>query len=370
MVTDDKEITIVDLVLFLKKYFLIICFAPLFIALIAYVASAFTTKYYSSKITFFSTTASTGGSRAIPSFIMGGMNSPLDSFNKVDSTFVDLSELLKSKRLLISVAEKENIKTHYNTKKNINAIGALSKNLGHSIDEETKLEVLSFKSSDPVFTKKILNTVFREIELLNDEIISQKTKIKAKFFEDKIKETIAELNKTEALIYSSKFKDQAFISLDPKNELGVRARIYQQIRTLESELEVKKNMYGEDSQLIQQLKRKIKVLEKNSNLNPLDKEKFEKLKEWREIYRDYLYYSAALRSHINNFEIAKLDEAGGTYLTMLDDAEILKHPNSPDRKKIFTYTLIISFLLVGSFLFVFECFIRLSEDDKRKILGR
>ena len=47
-------------------------------------------------------------------------------------------------------------------------------------------------------------------------------------------------------------------------------------------------MYGEDSQLIQQLKRKIKALEKNSNLKPLDKEKFEKLKEWREIYRDYL----------------------------------------------------------------------------------
>ena len=41
---------------------------------------------------------------------MGGMNNPFDFFNKGDSSFVDLSELLKSKRLLISVAEKENIK--------------------------------------------------------------------------------------------------------------------------------------------------------------------------------------------------------------------------------------------------------------------
>ena len=129
-------------------------------------------------------------------------------------------------------------------------------------------------------------------------------------------------------------------------------------------------MYGEDSQLIQQLKRKIQVLEKNSNLNPLDKEKFKKLKEWREIYRDYLYHSAALRSHINNFEIAKLEEAGGTYLTMLDDAEILKHPNSPNRKKIFLFTFIISFLLIGSSLVVIEYFVGLSDDDKRKILGR
>ena len=84
----------------------------------------------------------------------------------------------------------------------------------------------------------------------------KKLKIKVKFFEDKIKETIEKLNETEALIYSSKFKDQAFISLDPKNELGVRARVYEQLRTLESELEVKKNIYGEDSQLIQQLKKK------------------------------------------------------------------------------------------------------------------
>ena len=99
------------------------------------------------------------------------------------------------------------------------------KSFKYSIDEETSLETLSFKSKDPVFTKKILNSVFREIEILNDEIVSEKSKIKVKFFEDKIKETIEKLNETEALIYSSKFKDQAFISLDPKNELGVRARV-------------------------------------------------------------------------------------------------------------------------------------------------
>ena len=52
MVTDDKEITIIDLILFVKKYFLIVLFVPLFISLIAYFGSAFTTKYYSSQITF------------------------------------------------------------------------------------------------------------------------------------------------------------------------------------------------------------------------------------------------------------------------------------------------------------------------------
>ena len=184
---------------------------------------------------------------------------------------------------------------------------------------------------------------------MNDEIVSKKVQIKVKFFEDKIKETIEKLNESEALIYSSKFKDQAFISLDPKNELGVRAKAYEQLKTLESELEVKKNIYGEDSQLIQQLRSKIKVLEKNSNLKPIDKEKFENVKEWREIYRDYLYYSAALRSHINNFEIAKLEEAGGTYLTVLDEAEVLEKPNLPNRKKIF-------FILSSYLLFLLDSF--------------
>ena len=369
MLTDDKEITIVDLILFLKKYFLIIFFAPLFISLIAYVASAFLTKYYSSQITFFSSTAESGGSRALPSFVLGGMNNPFDSFNKSDSSFVDLSELLKSKRLLNSVAEKENIKNHYNTKNNKNAIGALSKNLSYAIDEETSLGTLSFKSKDAVFTKKILNTVFREIEILNDEIVSEKSKVKVKFFEDKIKETIVKINETETIIYSSEFKDQAFVSLDPKNDLSGRAKVYEQLRTLESELEVKKNIYGEDSQLIQQLKSKIKALEKNSNLNPLDKEKFEKLKEWREIYRDYLYYSAALRSHFNNFEVAKLEEAGGTYLTVLDEAEVKKRPNRPNRKKIVFYAYILSFIFTGFISLIYELFYRLSDDDKRKILG-
>ena len=141
---------------------------------------------------------------------MGAMNNPFDSFTKSDSNFVDLSELVNSKRLLNSVAEKENIKEHYNTKKNKNAIGALSKNLNYSIDEETSLETLSFKSKDPIFTKNILNSVFREIEILNDEIVSEKVKVKVKFFVDNIKETIEKLNETEALIYSSKFKDQAY----------------------------------------------------------------------------------------------------------------------------------------------------------------
>ena len=224
MVTDDKEITIIDLILFAKKYFLIVLFVPLFISLIAYFGSAFTTKYYSSQITFFSSTASSSGSSAMPSFIMGGMNSPFDSFTKSDSSFVDLLELLESKRLLISVAEKENIKDFYSTETNKAATGKLSKNLSYSIDEETSLEKLSFKSKDPIFTKKILDATFREIEILNDEIVSNKVQIKVKFFEEKIKETIEKLNESEAIIYSSKFKDQAFISLDPKNELGVRAK--------------------------------------------------------------------------------------------------------------------------------------------------
>ena len=90
----------------------------------------------------------------MPSFVMGGMNNPFDSFTKSDSNFVDLSELLKSKRLLNSVAEKENIKDFYNTKTNKAATGKLSKNLSYSIDEETSLEKLSFKSTRSCFYKK------------------------------------------------------------------------------------------------------------------------------------------------------------------------------------------------------------------------
>ena len=95
MVTDDKEITIIDLILITKKYFLIVLFVPLFISLIAYFGSAFTTKYYSSQITFFSSTASSSSSSAMPSFIMGGMNSPFDSFTKSDSSFVEPVRAIK-----------------------------------------------------------------------------------------------------------------------------------------------------------------------------------------------------------------------------------------------------------------------------------
>ena len=369
MLADDKEITITDLILFLKKYFLVIFFVPISISIITYYGSALLPKYYASDITFFTKTGSSKSSAGIPAFVMGGMNNPLDSFKKNDTNFVDIPELLKSKRLLRSVAEKENIKDFYNTETNKSATSILKKNLSYSIDEKSSLEKLSFKSKDPVFTKKILDATFREIEILNDQIVSAKAKIKVKFFEDKIKETIEQLNESEALIYSNKFKGQAFTSLDPKNELGIRARIYEQIRTLESELEVKKNLYGDDSKLIQQLRSKIEVLEKNSNFKPIDMEKIENVKEWREIYRDYLYYSAALRSHINNFEVAKLEEAGGSFLTILDDAEILEKPNMPKRKKLRLYAFILSFLLTGSLLIAYEYFVRLSDEDKRKILG-
>ena len=369
MVTDDKEITITDLIIFLKKYFLVIVLAPMSISIISYYGSALLPKYYGSHISFFTNTGSSKSSAGIPAFVMGGMGNPLDSFKKNDSNFVDLSELLNSKRLLMSIVEKENLKDFYNTKTNKAAAGKLRKDLSYSIDEETSLEKLSFKSKDPVFTKRILDATFREIELLNNEIVSKKAQVKVKFFEEKIKETIDKLNESEALIYSNKFKGQAFLSLDPKNELGLRARAYEQIRTLESELELKKNIYGEESKLIQQLKSKIEVLEKNSNLKPIDKEKFENVKEWREIYRDYLYYSAALRSHINNFEVAKLEEAGGSFLTVLDDAELLEKPNFPERKKIRLYAFILSFFFTGCLLIAYEFFVRLSEEDKRKILG-
>ena len=371
MVTDDKEITITDLILFLKKYLLIILITPIFFSLIVYFGSAFMPKYYSSSITFFTSTEVSGSSANYsPTLMMGGYKSPFDAFKKNDSSFVDISELVKSKRLLRTVAEKENIKDFYNTETNKAAASKLGKKLQYSIDDETSLEKLSFMSKDPVFTKKILDATFREIEILNDEIVSKKTQIKVKFFEDKIKETIEKLNESEVLIFSSKFKDNAFISLDPKNELGLRAKTYEQLRLLQSELEVKKNIYGEDSQLIQELRSKIKVLEKNSNLKPIDKEELENVKEWREIYRDYLYYSAALRSHINNFEISKLEEAGGTYLTMLDESEVLEKPNRPNRKKIFLISFGLTFFLTGLLVIIYDYFSRLGDDEKRKILGK
>ena len=153
MVTDDKEITITDLILFLKKYFLVIVFAPISISIISYYGSALLPKYYLSEISFFTNTGSSKSAAGIPAFVMGGMGNPLDSFKKNDSNFVDLSELLNSNRLLRSIAEKENIKEFYNTKTNKAAVGKLGKNLSYSIDEETSLEKLSFKSKDPIFTK-------------------------------------------------------------------------------------------------------------------------------------------------------------------------------------------------------------------------
>ena len=109
----------------------------------------------------------------------------------------------------MSVVEKENLKDFYNTKTNKAAAGKLRKDLSYSIDEETSLEKLSFKSKILVL-QKILDATFREIELLNNEIVSKKAQVKVKFFEEKIKETIDKLNESEALIYSNKFKGQAF----------------------------------------------------------------------------------------------------------------------------------------------------------------
>ena len=108
MLTDDKEITITDLIIFLKKYFLVIFFAPISISLISYFGSALLPKYYSSEISFFTKIGSSKSSGGVPAaLIMGGMGNPLDSFKKDDSKFVDISELLNSKRLLCLLLRKK-----------------------------------------------------------------------------------------------------------------------------------------------------------------------------------------------------------------------------------------------------------------------
>jgi len=371
MVADDKEMTIVDLMNIIAKYFSILFFTPVTITLIIFISSFFMTERYTALVTFFSDTGSSGGGSSIPAFVMGGMTNPFDTFKSSDGGFVDLTALIESRRFLLRVAEKENVKDFYGFNSNHEALEILKKEFGVGIDEKTKLQGLGFTSTDPEFSKRVVLSGFEELQILNDEIVSTKVKIKVKFFEDKIKETIEKLNESEELIYSSKFKGQAFTSLDPNNELGIRARAYEQLQRLQDELEVKKNIYGEGSKFIQQLRNQIKVLTKNSTLNPIDQEQLKNLKEWREIYRDYLYYSAALRSHINNFEIAKLEEAGGTHLAVLDYPIIdPDNPSFPRKKRLTFYTFIISSFLTIFFVFVYEFYSRLSESDKRKVFGR
>ena len=112
MVTDDKEITIADLIFFLKKYFLVIVLLLYLISLIAYFGSAFYAKIlFFFEISFFSSTGSSVWFSKFALFRHGRLgNNPFDGFKKNDSNFVDLNELLKSKRLLISVAEKKILK--------------------------------------------------------------------------------------------------------------------------------------------------------------------------------------------------------------------------------------------------------------------
>ncbi len=369
MVPDDKEITIVDLINFFARYFLILCFLPIAITLIVYASTFFMTERYTSTITFFSDVGSSGGG-GMPAFVMGGMPNPFDNFKSSDGGFVDFTSLIESRRFLLTVAEKENVKDFYGLNSNAEAYETLKREFGTGIDDKSQLRGLGFTSTDPEFSKRIVESGFEELQILNDEIVSTKIKIKVKFFEDKIKDTIEKLNESEGLIYSTKFKGQAFFSLDPNNELGIRARAYEQLQRLQDELDVKKNLYGEDSKFIQQLRNQIEVLTKNSSLNPIDKEQIENLKEWREIYRDYLYYSAALRSHINNFEVAKLEEAGGTHLSVLDHAFVNYDPSFPRKKRIVFYTFIISSFLTLFLVFIYEFYSRLSASDKRKVFGR
>ena len=52
-------------------------------------------------------------------------------------------------------------------------------------------------------------------------------------------------------------------------------------------------------------------------------------------FTEIIFIIQLLLDLINNFEIAKLEEAGGTYLTVLDEAEVLENPNLPNRKRLF-----------------------------------
>lgn len=372
LVLEEDEIDLIDLLKTIYKNRKLIIGIATLVTILGIAFAMLQKKTYTSEITFVEQKSSNSSSMlsSLASSIPFGLAGNLGS-GESDS----LVTVLESRKFRTEIAEKLKLREYIikATKMKpeaqekfdmINVVEWVKSNVTVNQDTKTGVYKVSVKLEDKEMAAKIANEYFTILDNYIKNTKLDKNKINREYLEKQVESVEKDLDYKQGLLKSFEKKyNTASIEADSKIALESAAMIKGEIIKTESQLNVARGVYGEES--VEVVKLRDTLSEYNKQLNNLQKGtgsvKFVPVKDIGVIKYDLEKLKTEIEATTEVYKMlrvqleqAKLDEISNkSVIELLDEAVVAKDPSSTSRKLI----VIISGVL-GLFMGIFIAFVK------------
>ena len=372
LVLEEDEIDLIDLLKTIYKNRKLIIGIAVAVTILGIAFAMLQKKTYTSEITFVEQKSSSGSSMlsslasSIPFGLAGNLGSgESDSLVTVLESRKFRTEIAEKLKLREYIIEATKMKPEAQEKFDmINVVEWVKSNVTVNQDTKTGVYKISVKLEDKEMAAKIANEYFTILDNYIKNTKLDKNKINREYLEKQLESVEKDLDYKQGLLKSFEKKyNTASIEADSKIALESAAMIKGEIIKTESQLNVARGVYGEES--VEVVKLRDTLSEYNKQLNNLQKGtgsvKFVPVKDIGIIKYDLEKLKTEITATTEVYKMlrvqleqAKLDEISNkSVIELLDEAVVAKIPSSTSRKLI----VIISGVL-GLFMGIFIAFVK------------
>lgn len=341
----DDEISLVEIVIALKRRARLILVAPLLVGVLSFAVTYLITPTFTASAQLLPPQQQQSGAAALLgslSGLAGGMAGAAAGLKNPSDQWV---ALLKSRTVADALIKRFNLKEYYEkefyfeTRKNLEDNSKITAGKDSLID----IEVVD---KDPKLAAEIANAYIEELQSLSKTLAVSEASQRRVYFEGQLKEAKDNLIKAETALRNSGVSASA-LKTSPEVALGGIAELKARITAAEVNLNVLRDSMTANSPTVKQATAELGSLRQQlRNAEDSDVQAQGAGAAYVQKYRDFKYYETLFEMMAKQYELAKADEAkDGALIQVVDPAQVPEWKSAPKRALIAVIATILTLLL-------------------------
>lgn len=346
----EDEISLLDLLVVISENLRLLIIGPLLAGLIALGYAYTITPTFTARTSFLppqeqqSVTAvalAQLGPLAGVSGLASGLTNPADQY----------VSLLRSATVAYRLIDRFKLMELYETESRENARKALSGNTKISAGKDGLIVVMVDEHSAQR-AADIANAYVNELESLMGRLALTEAQKRRVFFEDQLERTKVRLTAAELALGAIGISASA-INANPEAAVAAVARLQAQVTAQEVRLSAMRSYLTESAPQFQQAQSELRALRSQLAKSAAGETSASTTGSYIEKYRDYKYQETLFKLFVQQFELAKIDEAReGAAIQVVDVAFPPERKSRPAKALIAAMTTLVAGLVSLMWVFV------------------
>jgi uncharacterized protein involved in exopolysaccharide biosynthesis len=341
----DDEISLVEIVIELKRRARFIVLSPLLVGLLSFAGTYLITPTFTAAAQLLPPQQQQGAAAALLgslSGLAGGMAGAAAGLKNPGDQWVGL---LKSRTVADALIKRFNLKEYYEKEFYFETRKKLEDNSKITAGKDSLIDI-EVVDKDPKLAAELANAYVEELQNLSKTLAVSEASQRRVYFENQLKDAKDNLIKAETALRNSGVNASA-LKTNPEAALGGIAELKARITAAEVNLNVLRDSMTANSPAVKQATAELSSLRQQlRNAEASDVQAQGDGGAYVQKFRDFKYYETLFEMMAKQYELAKADEAkDGALIQVVDAAQVPEWKSAPKRAVIAVISTILTLLL-------------------------